>query len=849
MTPSDGQAWRPTGGTLPVHFCSYEGGSPAGPVRSTPVAASNCVEVDTLVTTGTTIHGHRPPWFGKTVVRALATAAIVVVALLFALQLPVAHAQAPDQAGTVALSTTTPQVGVAITATLTDADNPVTGTTWRWSSLDSDGVTYTNISGATSASYTPVAADHGKFLKATASYTDMHGPGNSAEKVADNAVANVPVEVSISVPDASVAEGSSATVTVTLSADPKRTVVIPTTTTNAGGASDDDYSGVPENVTFNNGQTTKTFTFMATDDSDADHGESVELGFGTMPDAVSEGTDATITITIIDDDPAVTVDIEGDSGTPFARLAEGESVEVTVRLNKDAMRPLTIPITATTMGGASAADYMLSATSVTIASGETSGTLTLTATDDTDEDHGESVRLTMGTKSPGVTLLLQNYVTVNIADNDPAVTVSFRDSTHRVAENDSNALRVFADLSQAPKHPVSISLTVTYGGGATAADHVTITQTLSFGANATSADTPINVTNDMIADHGETIQIGFRSDLAPGVSLGANTTSTITIIDDDPAVTVEFGSTTYSAVEGAATSVTVTLSEDPKRPLTIPITNTAQGSTTADDYTFNATEVTFSSGQTSKTVSFSAAQDTTPDHGDSVKLGFGTDLPPGVTAGDDDETTVTIIDDDPAVTVSFGAATYSVDESGTVDVTLTLSADPQRPLIIPVSAEDQSGATPADHKPPGSVTFASGDMSQTLTFTPENDTVDDDEKVKLSFGTPLPPGVTAGTTSSTVVSINDDDDPEVTVRFGSATYSVNEKNNGTVTVTVGLSADPERTVSIPLTTSYGDGADSTAIRNIPSSVSFSATETSKTFIVSCVGDRLRGPNRHTVIRV
>ena len=168
-------------------------------------------------------------------------------------------------------------------------------------------------------------------------------------------------------------------------------------------------------------------------------------------------------------------------------------------------------------------------------------------------------------------------------------------------------------------------------------------------------------------------------------------------------------------------------------------------------------------------------------------------------------------------------------------------------MSIPIHAAGQSGATPADYKPPGSVTFASGDMSKVLTFTPENDTVDDDgEKVKLSFGT-LPPGVTAGTMSSTVVSINDDDDPEVTVKFGSATYSVNEKNNGTVTVTVGLSADPERTVSIPLTTTYGGGADSTAIRNIPSAMSFSTGETSKTFVVTARDDFIDNDGRTATI--
>ena len=35
-------------------------------------------------------------------------------------------------------------------------------------------------------------------------------------------------------------------------------------------------------------------------------------------------------------------------------------------------------------------------------------------------------------------------------------------------------------------------------------------------------------------------------------------------------------------------------------------------------------------------------------------------------------------DDDPAVTASFGQSAYSVDEGGTVEVTVTLSADPER---------------------------------------------------------------------------------------------------------------------------------------------------------------------------
>ena len=71
------------------------------------------------------------------------------------------------------------------------------------------------------------------------------------------------------------------TVKVTLSADPERTVTIPLSTANQGGASDSDYSGVPANVTFNSGETEKSFTFTATQDSVDDDGESVELTFGS----------------------------------------------------------------------------------------------------------------------------------------------------------------------------------------------------------------------------------------------------------------------------------------------------------------------------------------------------------------------------------------------------------------------------------------------------------------------------------------------------------------------------------------------------------------------------------------
>ena len=97
-----------------------------------------------------------------------------------------------------------------------------------------------------------------------------------------------------------------------------------------------------------------------------------------------------------------------------------------------------------------------------------------------------------------------------------------------------------------------------------------------------------------------------------------------------------------------------------------------------------------------------------------------------MTAGTPSETTVTITDDDvPEVKVSFGTAAYTVAESddpsttnateNQVEVTITLDADPERTVTIPIQATGQGGATDDDYSNvPAEVTFNSGDTVQTF---------------------------------------------------------------------------------------------------------------------------------------
>ena len=77
---------------------------------------------------------------------------------------------------------------MALTATLTDPDGSISNLTWEWARSANGSSNWATISGAASARYTPVDGDVGKYLRATASYTDGHGEGKSAQAVSANPV-------------------------------------------------------------------------------------------------------------------------------------------------------------------------------------------------------------------------------------------------------------------------------------------------------------------------------------------------------------------------------------------------------------------------------------------------------------------------------------------------------------------------------------------------------------------------------------------------------------------------------------------------------------------------------------
>ena len=126
-----------------------------------------------------------------------------------------------DTPGTVRLSTSSPEVGQRMTATLVDFDGSVADTIWQWQRRADAGSGWVPIERsarypiAATSRYTPVAADRGKQLRATVGYTDAHGPGKSAQSAATSSVrpADTPGTVRLSTSSPEVDQRVTATLT------------------------------------------------------------------------------------------------------------------------------------------------------------------------------------------------------------------------------------------------------------------------------------------------------------------------------------------------------------------------------------------------------------------------------------------------------------------------------------------------------------------------------------------------------------------------------------------------------------------------------------------------------------
>ena len=250
---------------------------------------------------------------------------------------------------------------------------------------------------------------------------------------------------------------------------------------------------------------------------------------------------------------------------------------------------------------------------------------------------------------------------------------------------------------------------------------------------------------------------------------GAAAQKSVTPIDG---VAVSFGAASLSVDEGGSATVTLTLAEAPTASVTVPLVAAPGAGLDSNDYSGVPASVTFNAGETSKSFEVTAEQDTDDEPDERLTLSLGL-LPHPYIPGTPREFVLTVVDDDhPIVAASFGTATASVVEGGSVEVTVTLTSEPEREVVVPIRAARGANLAADEYEGvPASVTFAADETEARFTVTFADDTVvEGNETLTLTFGTFADSRVTQGANTRLTVTVTDDDGPplapDVSVQTG-----------------------------------------------------------------------------------
>ncbi len=562
--------------------------------------------------------------------------------------------------------------------------------------------------------------------------------------------------------------GAPMTVTLSMPAEFTTSINYTILFTDSTATPDLDYQPVRGTLTFAPFITMATFIVPIIDDRRYENNEFVILQLDS-PTKLLLGNPATTTLTMVDNDPRLTVQL---SNSQYQAHEDDGAAIITATLNQPAWITVTV-------------DYWLtnSANQTTI-----SGTLifppeSLTAsyhlpiTDDQAVTGDQTFILTLDHPQNGL-LGVPTTATLTIFEDDTFPTIQFGSANYQTAES-GGAIAVQFTLNKPP----FITATVTYqtlnGTALANLDYVPISGTLIFAPGQTTATISMPIIDDAIDEPNKNFSLQL---LTATHALIAMPATTMTIIDEDSRW-AQFDSPTYTIDEnGGQLNLTVRLNQSAVYPVSVQ----ANSRVLTAPYI-----ITFSPGQTIFTLTLPIIDDPLPEPTETFTVTLS--HPVSMTLGTPTSVLVTVLDNDtPAVQLTHD--NYRVAENGgQVTLTATLSFAVVVPLTITYHTTDGTAMAGRDYPATlGTLTFAAGQTNHAFTI-PISDNLLTEPNRDFSITLNLPLSATFGLTPSATITILDDDTP--TVQFAQNSYTVTE-SAGAVGLLVTLSKVVSNTVAV-----------------------------------------------------
>ena len=365
------------------------------------------------------------------------------------------------------------------------------------------------------------------------------------------------------------------------------------------------------------------------------------------------------------------------------------------------------------------------------------------------------------------------------AGTDPILS-SNADLSALTASSATGATGTYTALTLSPAFAATTTAyTATVGN---TVSHVKLTPTVDDTGNATVAVGKQGATLTAVTDTQDSAAIELAvgaNAITVRVTAEDSTTKDYTVTVTRQGPTVSLSASPNPVTEGSAVTITATLAASLSSDVAIPLTLTA-GTAEAEDFGTLAS-ITVSAGQTTGTGEIT----TNHDSGDSdetftVALDTG-NLPSAVLEGSPNSVLVTISDDEGIPAVSLSASPNPVNEGSRVTITATLSKTLSANVTIPLTLTAGT-AESGDYGTLASITVSSGQTTGTGTISTNHDSGDSDETFTVAVDTGnLPSSVQAGSPSSVVVTITDDDKPSTNANLSALTASSSTSSSGSYT--------------------------------------------------------------------
>ena len=464
-------------------------------------------------------------------------------------------------------------------------------------------------------------------------------------------------------------------------------------------------------------------------------------------------------------------------------------------------------------------DYTaVAATKLTFTAGETAKTVSVATAEDTRNEGQEEFTVTLSGQTNATLGTSIATGTIDDDDGEPELRIA------GAAVSEGEPVQFVVSLIPASGKPVTVSYETGDGTAEAGEDYTAVSAaTLTFTAGETAKTVSVATAEDTRNEGQEefTVTLSGQTNATLGTSI-----ATGTIDDDDGEPELRIAGAAVS--EGEPVQFVVSLIPASGKPVTVSY-ETGDGTAEAgEDYTaVSAATLTFTAGETAKTVSVATAEDTRNEDQEAftVTLSGQTNATLGTSIA-----TGTIDDDDGEPELRIAGAAVSEGEP----VQFVVSLVPASGKVVTVSYETADGTAEAGEDytavSAATVTFTAGETAKTVSVATVKDTRNEDQEaftVTLSAQT----NATLGTSIAT--GTIDDDDGEPELRIAGAAVSEGEP----VQFVVSLVPASGKVVTVSYETADGTaeaGEDYTAVS--ATTVTFTAGETAKTVSVATVKD-------------